>query len=164
MKDKEASTFNKKGGSLGELPHGPHLGTADAPIFHKRSPGGAQEVANKTEVNEGKRTAEEELHHNVLESLKGKGQELLHELEANENMVFLLQETPKSHRGRARCRAEDCVSVQVNNPNSRYITDDYCIYVDKGRSYKHYYYVLCFECMIDLRELILSRFKIAGAS
>lgn len=109
---------------------------------------------------------EEEQRPNFRERLKGKGQELLHQLEVNDRMVFFLQESPRNHRGRARCRAEDCVYVLANHPDGRYITDDYRICVDKGRSSsgKHYYHVLCFECMIDLKPLISSKFWMAGPS
>jgi hypothetical protein len=99
-----------------------------------------------------------------VERLKEDGQELLRQLERNDRMVFLLQETPPRHPGRAQCRVEDCFYVQAKKAKGRYITDDYRICVDRDTSYngKSYYHVLCFGCMIDLEELIPSKFKMAG--
>jgi len=75
--------------------------------------------------------AEEERRHNLppAERLKEDGQQLLRQLEDNDRMVFLLQETPLRHFRRARCRAGDCFYVQAKNPNGRDITDDYRICV-----------------------------------
>lgn len=93
----------------------------------------------------------------LLRKLEEDGQDLLDELESNHRMVLLLQEPHPSHRGRARCRATNCF-------HGSYITDNYRICVDKGRSYngKHYYHVRCSERMIDLKKLLPSKFKIDG--
>jgi hypothetical protein len=160
-------------------PSGSRLGTAAEPTFRTgrraRSLRRFQEVLDEMEANkekwaavEEKWAAEEERRHNLppAERLKEDGQELLRELEDNDRMVFLLQETPLRHFRRARCRAGDCFYVQAKNPNGRDITDDYRICVDKGVSYdgKHYYHVLYFDWMIDLEKLIPSKFKMAGTS
>ena len=152
-------------------PSGSRLGTAAEPTFRTgrraRSLRRFQEALEEMEANKEKWAAEEERRHNLppAERLKEDGQGLLRELENNDRMVFLLQETPLRHFRRARCQAGDCFYVQAKNPSGHDITQDYRICVDKGTSYngKYYYHVLCFNWMIDLEELIPSKFKMAGA-
>jgi len=124
-----------------------------------RSPRGVQEILDEME-------AEGKPRRNLppAERLEEAGQNFLRQLERNDRMVFLLQETPPRHPGRAQCQAEDCLYVHAEKANGRYITDDHRICVDRGTSYdgKSYYHVLCLECMIDLEELVPSKFKMAG--
>jgi len=112
---------------------------------------------NELEIKREDSEAEEERRGTFLNKWEDDGQDLLEELESNDRMVFLLQEPHPSHRGRARCRAVNCI-------HGSYITDNYRICVDKGRSYngKHYYHVWCSERMIDLKKLLPSKFKIDG--
>lgn len=74
--------------------------------------GDVQGVVDKLEVNEEKRIAEEEGHHNVLQRLKGKGQELLHKLEST---------TPWSSYSKKP--AESSRSGTMQGPRLRYCLD-----------------------------------------
>jgi hypothetical protein len=84
---------------------------------------------NELEIKKEDSEAEEEQRGTFLRKLEEDGQDLLDELGSNHRMVLLLQEPHPSHRGRARCRAINCI-------HGSYITDNYRICVDEGRSYK----------------------------
>ncbi len=93
--------------------------------------------------------------------------------------TIVLQETPVSHNGGARCRAEDdCLQSVLleaalreklrENSNLRYnhdryrkrgkIHDDYRILINRGPFDKRYYHIRCFEAMVDLAPLIPDKF------
>jgi hypothetical protein len=145
------------------------LGTAAQPTFRTRrrarSPHSDQKFKDELRAAWEKSEAEEERRRNLPRSqrLKEDGQGLLRQLEGNNRMVLLLQETPSRYPGRARCRALDCLCAQDENETKRYISETYRICVDRGTSYeKNYYHVRCSESMVDLKDLIPSRFKMAG--
>lgn len=93
--------------------------------------------------------------------------------------TIILQQTPVSYNGGARCRAEDdCLQrvrvearlremlrenskLQYNDDRYRQrgtIHDHYRILVNRGPSDKRYYHVCCFETMVDLAPLIPDKF------
>lgn len=93
--------------------------------------------------------------------------------------TIILQETPVSHNGGARCRAEDDCLQRVmvetalgemlrEKSNLQYydvlhrkrgkILDDYRILVNRGPFDKGYYHIRCFETMVDLAPLIPDKF------
>ena len=145
------------------------LGTAAQPTFRTRrrarSPRSNQKFKDELRAAWEKSEAQEERRRNLprTQRLKEDGQGLLRQLEGNDRMVFLLQETPSRYPGRARCRALDCLYAQDKNETKLYISEAYRICVDRGTSCeKNYYHVRCSESMVGLKDLVSSRFKMAG--
>jgi hypothetical protein len=114
----------------------------------------------------------------AAERLERTGQTLFRGFERFSGTI-ILQETPVSHNGGARCRAEDdCLqrvmvetglremlrencNLQYNHDRYRKrgnIHDDYRILVNRGPFDKKYYHVRCFETMVDLAPLIPDKF------
>lgn len=114
----------------------------------------------------------------AAERLETTGQALFRGFERSRGTI-ILQETPVSHNGGARCRAgEDClqrIMVEATlremlreNSNLQYnhdqydkrdiIDDDYRILVNRHIFHKQYYHIRCFETMVDLAPLIPDKF------
>ncbi|KAK4232682.1 hypothetical protein C8A03DRAFT_20073 [Achaetomium macrosporum] len=102
------------------------------------------------------------------ERLREDGDPLRRLIEADPEMVVAL-EIPRSQR--ARCRANtDCIYLRTNPRQGNTITTNHRICVhgvpnkEWFRRTKHYYHVSCFTRMIDLTDLLPSKFKMDGSS
>ncbi|KAK2595195.1 hypothetical protein QQS21_007100 [Conoideocrella luteorostrata] len=98
-----------------------------------------------------------------LERLAEDGEVLRQKLIANSKMFATLQ-APRSTR--ARCRASDnCIYLQALAPDGNVITSEYriCVHGAENEAWfgskKHYYHVVCFSTMINLTDLLPSKFQ-----
>lgn len=96
--------------------------------------------------------------------LREDGRKFQEEILANQNMLVTLE---ISRSDRAQCRAEaDCLFLHAGAPRQRAITTETRIRVDGVDSLSHwapttyFYHVLCFEEMVDLEELLPTKFKL----
>lgn len=100
------------------------------------------------------------------ERLREDGDQLRQKIEADPEMIVVLE---MSRSQRARCRANnDCAYAQARASSGNTITTSYRIRVDGvdnidwfGKT-KHYYHLLCFERMVDLKGLLREKFKMGG--
>lgn len=115
--------------------------------------------------------AEQERRHNLdlCDRLMEDGRELRQKIESNSAMIAFLE---KSRSGRARCRAYDdcCIYAQENTATGKTIATKFRIRLEgvKDPSFwgltTHYYHVECFECMVDLEELIPEKVQLEDRS
>jgi hypothetical protein len=139
----------------------------------------AEEERSKAEEERRRNLSPIEAVEEAAERLERTGQSLFRGFERSRETI-ILQKTPVSPNGGARCRAEDDCLQRVmvettlrerrrENSNLQYnhdryrkrgiIHDDYYrILVNRGPFDKKYYHIRCFETMVDLAPLIPDKF------
>lgn len=107
--------------------------------------------------------AEEERRHNIGPAGRARedGVTLLDEINDDEHALVVLE---PSASNRARCRAEECLGVEMEGDKGQYITDRFRICVtDRAKTWydrKRYYHVPCFERMIPIEKLLPVKFSL----